>query len=215
MEPPVTPKPMPASAAELPLDHTNKLFGIIYITLTGVINTIVPAAGPWLWLGKSISYLIKLAPILWWALPTQSATCQFPDASKPASQGWFPDNDVPICGLDTNNLSSNAYTMTESQSLASKTVVEASKAMHHKARAAPKAAKIPVGSDILVFNHSVAQSMSKKFLPKWSSPYCVIGPASSGNYYLADQDGQKLNYVINGNQLKLFHCPNEEGENVV
>ncbi|KAJ9052554.1 hypothetical protein DSO57_1033046 [Entomophthora muscae] len=48
MEPPVTPKPMPASAAKLPLDHTNKLFGI-------------------------------------------SATCQLPDASKLASQGWFPD----------------------------------------------------------------------------------------------------------------------------
>ncbi|KAJ9079926.1 hypothetical protein DSO57_1030427 [Entomophthora muscae] len=81
MEPPVTPKPMPASAAKLPLDHTNKLFGIVYITLTGVIDTIVPAAGLWLW----------LAPILWWALPTQSATRQFPDASKLASQGWFPE----------------------------------------------------------------------------------------------------------------------------
>ncbi|KAJ9053866.1 hypothetical protein DSO57_1020307 [Entomophthora muscae] len=93
MEPPVTPKPMPASAAKLPLDHTNKLFGIVYITLTGVIDTIVPAAGPWSWLGKSMSYLIKLAPILWWALPTQSSTYQFPDASEPASQGWFPDMD--------------------------------------------------------------------------------------------------------------------------
>ncbi|KAJ9061634.1 hypothetical protein DSO57_1039820 [Entomophthora muscae] len=92
MEPPVTPKPMPASAAKLPLDHTNKLFGIVYISLTGVINTIVPAAGPWSWLGKSMSYLIKLAPILWWALPTQSATRQFPDTSEPASQGWFPGN---------------------------------------------------------------------------------------------------------------------------
>ncbi|KAJ9061961.1 hypothetical protein DSO57_1015603 [Entomophthora muscae] len=91
MEPPVTPKPMPASAAELPLDHTNKLFGIVYITLMGVIDTIVPTASPWSWLGKSMSYLIKLAPILWWALPTQSATRQFPDASEPASQGWFPD----------------------------------------------------------------------------------------------------------------------------
>ncbi|KAJ9051698.1 hypothetical protein DSO57_1002397 [Entomophthora muscae] len=91
MEPPVTPKPMPAPTAELPLDHTNKLFRIVYITLTGVIDTIVPATGLWLWLGKSMSYLIKLAPILWWALPTQSATCQFPDTSKPANQGWFPD----------------------------------------------------------------------------------------------------------------------------
>ncbi|KAJ9079728.1 hypothetical protein DSO57_1032469 [Entomophthora muscae] len=38
-----------------------------------------------------MSYLIKLAPILWWALPTQSATRQFPNTSKPANQGWFPD----------------------------------------------------------------------------------------------------------------------------
>ncbi|KAJ9055678.1 hypothetical protein DSO57_1001120 [Entomophthora muscae] len=82
---------MSASAAELPLNNTNKLFGIVYITLTGVIDTIVPAASLWLWVGKSMSYLIKLAPILWWALPTQSATCQFPNAIKPANQGWFPD----------------------------------------------------------------------------------------------------------------------------
>ncbi|KAJ9088981.1 hypothetical protein DSO57_1017588 [Entomophthora muscae] len=92
MEPPVTLKPMPASAAKLPLNHTNKLFGIVYITLMGVIDTIVPATGLWSWVGKSMPYLIKLAPILWWALPTQSATCQFPKASKPANQGWFPES---------------------------------------------------------------------------------------------------------------------------
>ncbi|KAJ9055754.1 hypothetical protein DSO57_1000613 [Entomophthora muscae] len=79
MKPPVTPKPMPASATKLLLDHAR------------LIDTIVPAASPWLWVGKSMSYLIKLVPILWWALPTQSATCQFPNASKPADQGWFPD----------------------------------------------------------------------------------------------------------------------------
>ncbi|KAJ9064855.1 hypothetical protein DSO57_1025880, partial [Entomophthora muscae] len=31
--------------------------------------------------------------ILWWALPTQSITRQFPNASKPTDQGWFPDTD--------------------------------------------------------------------------------------------------------------------------
>ncbi|KAJ9065544.1 hypothetical protein DSO57_1018405 [Entomophthora muscae] len=96
MEPPVTPKPMPASAAEHPLDHTNKLFGIVYITFMGVIDTIVPAAGLWLWVGKSMFYLIKLAPILWWALPTQSTTRQFPNTSKAANQGWFPDKQVVV-----------------------------------------------------------------------------------------------------------------------
>ncbi|KAJ9064981.1 hypothetical protein DSO57_1024818 [Entomophthora muscae] len=82
MEPTITPKPKPASAAELPLDHTNKLFGIIFITLTGIIDNIVPAAGPWSW----------LAPILWWALLTQSVTCQFPNTNKPVDQGWFPES---------------------------------------------------------------------------------------------------------------------------
>ncbi|KAJ9086771.1 hypothetical protein DSO57_1000397 [Entomophthora muscae] len=100
MEPPVTPKPMPAFAAKLPLDYTSKLFGIVYINLTGVIDTIIPAAGPWLWVGKSMSYLIKLVPILWWALPTQSAIRQFLNASKPANQGWFPDNPFKITRKD-------------------------------------------------------------------------------------------------------------------
>ncbi|KAJ9053549.1 hypothetical protein DSO57_1023156 [Entomophthora muscae] len=72
MEPPVTPKPMPASAPDLPTDHTGKLFGIMYITLTGVIDTIILAAGPWSWVGKSASYLLKLAPLLWWALPAKN-----------------------------------------------------------------------------------------------------------------------------------------------
>ncbi|KAJ9077423.1 hypothetical protein DSO57_1016877 [Entomophthora muscae] len=72
MEPPVTPKPMPASSPGLPTDYTGKLFGIVYITLTGVIDTIIPAAGLWSWVGKSFSYLFKLAPLLWWALPVKT-----------------------------------------------------------------------------------------------------------------------------------------------
>ncbi|KAJ9063734.1 hypothetical protein DSO57_1037845 [Entomophthora muscae] len=54
---------MPASSSNLPTNHTGKLFGIVYITLTGVIDTIIPAAGPWSWVEKSASYLFKLAPL--------------------------------------------------------------------------------------------------------------------------------------------------------
>ncbi|KAJ9075819.1 hypothetical protein DSO57_1032055 [Entomophthora muscae] len=71
MEPPVTPKPMPASSPNLPTNHTSKLFGIVYITLTGMVDTIIPAAGLWSWVGKYASYLLKLAPLLWWALPAK------------------------------------------------------------------------------------------------------------------------------------------------
>ncbi|KAJ9072032.1 hypothetical protein DSO57_1031383 [Entomophthora muscae] len=52
MELPVTHKPMPASSPDLPTDHTDKLFGIVYITLMGVSDTIIPAACPWSWVKK-------------------------------------------------------------------------------------------------------------------------------------------------------------------
>ncbi|KAJ9051459.1 hypothetical protein DSO57_1004199 [Entomophthora muscae] len=78
MEPPVTPRPMPASSLNLPTNHTGKLFGIVYITLTGVIDTIIPAAGLWFWKGKSVSYLFKLAPLLWWAFPAKKSVLSYP-----------------------------------------------------------------------------------------------------------------------------------------
>ncbi|KAJ9071529.1 hypothetical protein DSO57_1036063 [Entomophthora muscae] len=73
MKLPVTPKPIPASTTKLLLDHTNKLFGIVYITLTGVKDTII----------------LTVASILWWYLPTPTAARQFPDTSKLEDQGWF------------------------------------------------------------------------------------------------------------------------------
>ncbi|KAJ9050996.1 hypothetical protein DSO57_1008817 [Entomophthora muscae] len=49
MEAPVTPKLMPASSPNLPTNHTGKLFGIVYIILTGVIEIIILAASLWSW----------------------------------------------------------------------------------------------------------------------------------------------------------------------
>ncbi|KAJ9080584.1 hypothetical protein DSO57_1023411 [Entomophthora muscae] len=91
MEPLVTPKPMPASSPNLPTDHTGKLFRIVYITLTGVIDTIILAAGPWSWMGKSF-YLFKLAPLLCWALPVKNLAQITPENNRPAAQDWIPDN---------------------------------------------------------------------------------------------------------------------------
>ncbi|KAJ9081661.1 hypothetical protein DSO57_1012329 [Entomophthora muscae] len=91
MEPPMTPKPMPASSPDLPTDHTGRLFGIVYITLTGVIDTIALAAGPWSWVGKSFSYLFKLKPLLWWALTSKNLAQVIPENNRPAICNWFPD----------------------------------------------------------------------------------------------------------------------------
>ncbi|KAJ9087785.1 hypothetical protein DSO57_1029691 [Entomophthora muscae] len=82
---------MPASSTGLPTDHTGKLFGIVYITLTRVIDTIIPAAGLWSWVGKSTSYLFKLVPLLWWALPAKNPSRVTPGNNRPAAQDWIPD----------------------------------------------------------------------------------------------------------------------------
>ncbi|KAJ9078302.1 hypothetical protein DSO57_1007856 [Entomophthora muscae] len=87
----VTPKPMRASSPNLPTDHSGKLFGIVYITLTGVIDTIILAAGLWSWVGKSASYLLKLAPLLWWASPAKNPARVTPENNGPAAQDWIPD----------------------------------------------------------------------------------------------------------------------------
>ncbi|KAJ9077852.1 hypothetical protein DSO57_1012890 [Entomophthora muscae] len=94
MEPPLTPKPMPASSPNLPTDHTGKLFGIVYITLTGVIDTIIPATSLWSWVGKSFSYIFKLAPLLWWALLTKNLARVTPENNRLPAQDWIPEKDA-------------------------------------------------------------------------------------------------------------------------
>ncbi|KAJ9060522.1 hypothetical protein DSO57_1029930 [Entomophthora muscae] len=86
---------MPASLPDLPTDCSGKLFGIAYITLTGMIDTIILAVGPWFWVGKYASYLLKLAPLLWWTLPTKNPAQVTPE-NKGLAQDWIPDKGLRI-----------------------------------------------------------------------------------------------------------------------
>ncbi|KAJ9064509.1 hypothetical protein DSO57_1029882 [Entomophthora muscae] len=49
-----------------------------------------PNSGPWSLLGRSLSYIIKLAPILWWALPTGLAAPR-PESPNASTYAWLPD----------------------------------------------------------------------------------------------------------------------------
>ncbi|KAJ9073191.1 hypothetical protein DSO57_1019085 [Entomophthora muscae] len=69
---------------------STQIFGVMYITLTGLIDSMVPASGPWALLGKLLSYIVKLAPILWWALPA-GPTGRPPASSQEPPTGWIPD----------------------------------------------------------------------------------------------------------------------------
>ncbi|KAJ9061249.1 hypothetical protein DSO57_1022306 [Entomophthora muscae] len=66
------------------------IFGVIYITLTGLIDSMVSARRPGALLGKLISYIVKLAPILWWDLPAGPTGC-LPASSQEPPTGRFPD----------------------------------------------------------------------------------------------------------------------------
>ncbi|KAJ9067454.1 hypothetical protein DSO57_1038921 [Entomophthora muscae] len=50
----------------------------------------VPNSGPWSLLGQSLSYIIKLAPILWWALPAGLAV-PHPEPPNASIYNWLPD----------------------------------------------------------------------------------------------------------------------------
>ncbi|KAJ9057048.1 hypothetical protein DSO57_1026175 [Entomophthora muscae] len=74
---------------------STQISGVMYITLTGLIDLMVPASRPWALLGKLLSYIVKLAPILWWALPAGPAD-RLPVSSQDPSTGWIPDRQTVI-----------------------------------------------------------------------------------------------------------------------
>ncbi|KAJ9055697.1 hypothetical protein DSO57_1001134 [Entomophthora muscae] len=92
MNPPLTPRPdcplEPPVAAETTY---TQLLGVLYITLAGLVDSMVPNSGPWSLLRQSASYIIKLAPILWWALPAGSAA-PHPKLPNASAYDWLPDN---------------------------------------------------------------------------------------------------------------------------
>ncbi|KAJ9063912.1 hypothetical protein DSO57_1035961 [Entomophthora muscae] len=87
MTPPLTPRPdrpmEPSAAAET---TNTQLFGVYYM---------FPNSGPWSLLGQSVSYNIKLAPILWWAFPTGLTTPR-PKSPNASINAWIPDTNIQV-----------------------------------------------------------------------------------------------------------------------
>ncbi|KAJ9089739.1 hypothetical protein DSO57_1009743 [Entomophthora muscae] len=75
--------------ADAAVTMSTQLFEVLYITLTGFFDSMVPNSGPWSLLRWSLSYFIKLAPILWWELPTgPEVLC--PESSNASTYAWLP-----------------------------------------------------------------------------------------------------------------------------
>ncbi|KAJ9051834.1 hypothetical protein DSO57_1000496 [Entomophthora muscae] len=102
MEAPLTPKPDRLHPSpELSLPTANQYAGIAYITLAGLVDTMVPAAGPWALVGQSASYLIKLAPFLWWALPSSQLSKLAAEANSHSPGMQYPDR-LSVNGFEHN-----------------------------------------------------------------------------------------------------------------
>ncbi|KAJ9056002.1 hypothetical protein DSO57_1037566 [Entomophthora muscae] len=88
---PLTPRPNCLQESIAANESTStQIFGVLYITLTSLIDSMVPARRPWALLGKFLSYIVKLAPILWWALPAGPVGC-LPESSQEPPTGCIPD----------------------------------------------------------------------------------------------------------------------------
>ncbi|KAJ9085644.1 hypothetical protein DSO57_1012016 [Entomophthora muscae] len=70
---------------------STQLFGVIYINLTGLVDYMVPNSSPWSLLGQFLYYIIKLAPILWWELPTGPVVL-CPESPNASNYALLPEN---------------------------------------------------------------------------------------------------------------------------
>ncbi|KAJ9070452.1 hypothetical protein DSO57_1007913 [Entomophthora muscae] len=67
-----------------------QVFVVLYITLTDLVDSMVPKSGPWSLLGSSLFYVIKLAPILWWELLSGLAAPP-PMFNSVPTNNWYPE----------------------------------------------------------------------------------------------------------------------------
>ncbi|KAJ9053923.1 hypothetical protein DSO57_1019560 [Entomophthora muscae] len=95
MTPPLTLRPVCLQESVATNESTSiQVFGMMYITLSGLVDSMVPMSGPWAVLGKLLSYIVKLAPILWWALPAGPAG-RLPAGPQEPPSGRIPDIEPP------------------------------------------------------------------------------------------------------------------------
>ncbi|KAJ9059527.1 hypothetical protein DSO57_1001597 [Entomophthora muscae] len=103
MEPPSTPKPLISTP---PTSNTTgqsiQFLGVLYLALTGLIESALPVTGPWAVAGKALSYLVKLGPIIWWAMPVPAST---PPSPEEASQyPWYPGKENLLAKMVVNEV---------------------------------------------------------------------------------------------------------------
>ncbi|KAJ9065236.1 hypothetical protein DSO57_1021692 [Entomophthora muscae] len=127
MEPPLTPKlTISAPPTSDTTGQNSQFLGVLYLALTGLIDSALPATGPWAVAGKALFYLVKLGPIIWWAMSVPASTP--PSPTGVLQYSWYSDR-LPRLGsswqqketrLSTQGTRKNHQVQTRSQHLSSK-----------------------------------------------------------------------------------------------
>ncbi|KAJ9066225.1 hypothetical protein DSO57_1011772 [Entomophthora muscae] len=103
MKPPLVPKlnistPLTSDAT----GQSSQFLGGLYLALTGLINSALPAAGPCTMAMKALSYLVKLGPIIWKTMPVPASAPPSPEGVSQYS--WYPDTGSnPLHRTQANN----------------------------------------------------------------------------------------------------------------
>ncbi|KAJ9060654.1 hypothetical protein DSO57_1028604 [Entomophthora muscae] len=90
MEPPVTPKPMPASSPDLPTNHTSKLFGIVGggHHYTGCRPVVL--GGEVCFLPSKVSSSLVVGPA------RKNPGPSYPQKQRASCQDWVPDKGIGV-----------------------------------------------------------------------------------------------------------------------
>ncbi|KAJ9075918.1 hypothetical protein DSO57_1031041 [Entomophthora muscae] len=89
MEPPLIPKPIISTPTSDATGQNSQFLGVLYLALTGLNDAALLATGPWAVAGKALFYLVKLGPIIWWAMSVPASAPPSPEGASPYS--WCPD----------------------------------------------------------------------------------------------------------------------------
>ncbi|KAJ9066354.1 hypothetical protein DSO57_1010308 [Entomophthora muscae] len=105
MKPPPTPKLTVSSPHTSDASgQSSQFLGGLYMTLSGLIESDLPATGPWAMAGKALFYLVKLGSIIWWTMLVPASDPPFSEGASKSS--WYPETPSLVGRKSTTRTSS-------------------------------------------------------------------------------------------------------------
>ncbi|KAJ9083081.1 hypothetical protein DSO57_1038270 [Entomophthora muscae] len=107
MKPPLTPKLTVSSPHTSDVSgQSSQFLGGLYLSLSGLIESALPATGPWAMAGKALSYMVKLDPIIWWTMLIPASASAPPFSEGESKSSWYHETPSLVGRKSTTSTSS-------------------------------------------------------------------------------------------------------------